>query len=277
MGLIDFMLNLAGLLLWLNWCTAGVDPLARPKASTLLGTLKPAEPTRFRRWPLLVGLGLLLVVRAFFYWQLGPPLNWDPALGLGAVVLPFRSGFFAQTLLFSVLSFVRMFVLLYVWLVFLWLIARSNASETPVPKLIRLYLGPLATLPALVQLVLPGIAGAVLWVMSEPLLARLGITVAAQSVSRLLLRAFLIGTSAYITLRYLVACLLIAYLVNSYVYVGTHSVLKFVEVTGVRLLSPVRKLPLRFGKIDLAPVVGIATVLFVGEVILYWLPQLYSL
>ena len=29
MGIVDFILNLAGLLLWLNWRSGGFDPLAQ--------------------------------------------------------------------------------------------------------------------------------------------------------------------------------------------------------------------------------------------------------
>ncbi len=44
MGLIDFILNLAGLLLWLNWRAAKADPLGKSKPATLIGTLRRAEP-----------------------------------------------------------------------------------------------------------------------------------------------------------------------------------------------------------------------------------------
>ena len=42
MGLIDFILNLAGLLLWLNWRAAKADPLGKPAPATLIGTLRRA-------------------------------------------------------------------------------------------------------------------------------------------------------------------------------------------------------------------------------------------
>jgi hypothetical protein len=64
MPLIDFILNLAGLLLWLNWRSSRFDPLAHTSAATLAGTLKRAEPRRFQGWPFLGGLVGLLLLRA---------------------------------------------------------------------------------------------------------------------------------------------------------------------------------------------------------------------
>ena len=40
MTLIDFILNLAALLLWFNWRAARIDPLATATPSTLAGTLR---------------------------------------------------------------------------------------------------------------------------------------------------------------------------------------------------------------------------------------------
>ena len=71
MGIIDFILNLAGLLLWLNWRSLRFDPLGKRTPATLIGTLRRAEPRRLRRWHLPAALGGLLLLRAVFYWQIG--------------------------------------------------------------------------------------------------------------------------------------------------------------------------------------------------------------
>ena len=76
MGLIDFILNLAGLLLWLNWRSVRFDPLGKRTPATLIGTLRRAEPRRLRRWHLLAALGGLLLLRALFYWQIGSAAHW---------------------------------------------------------------------------------------------------------------------------------------------------------------------------------------------------------
>jgi len=275
MGLIDFILNVVGFLLWLNWCTARLDPMARATARTLLGTLKPVAPVRFRRWPLLAWIALLLVARAIFYWELGPPLNWDPALDLGAVVLPFKSGLFGQALLFSLLSYVRIFVILYLWIIFLRAVAPPDTRENPAAKLLKLYLGRLAHWPTAVQLFIPFFAGAVLWIVLEPVLVKLGITLPAHSVLQLLGRAALVGVSSYVTLRWLIAFLLLVHLVDTYVYMGKTPALEFGVATAANLLRPLRKIRPRIGKIDLADLLGIALVCLIGEAVLWVLPRLY--
>ena len=63
MGLIDFILNLAGMLLWLNWRSIRFDPLARTTPATLAGTLRRAEPPRMKRWHFLAALAALLLLR----------------------------------------------------------------------------------------------------------------------------------------------------------------------------------------------------------------------
>jgi hypothetical protein len=106
MGIIDFILNLAGLLLWLNWCSLRFDPLGKRMPATLIGTLRRAEPRRLRRWHLPSALGGLLLLRAVFYWQIGSEAGWAAGkLNLGIIVLSFRSDSFGCILLYSLASF----------------------------------------------------------------------------------------------------------------------------------------------------------------------------
>src|SRR5574341_1371323 len=90
MDVIDLILDLAALLLWLNWRSLRFDPLVRTSVSSLAGTLRRAEPRSTRAWRILFGLASLLVLRAVLYWLLGAPVEWTPKLHLGAVVLAFR-------------------------------------------------------------------------------------------------------------------------------------------------------------------------------------------
>ena len=53
MGIVDFILNLAGLLLWLNWRSNRFDPLVKRLPATLMGTLRPRRAQTLRRWHLL--------------------------------------------------------------------------------------------------------------------------------------------------------------------------------------------------------------------------------
>src|SRR3954470_23795001 len=105
MPLIDFILNIAGLLLWLNWLSINFDPLNRATAASLIGTLKKADASGPKRWKFLAGLVSLLLLRALIYWQVGAAVNWTPSLQLGFVDLSFRSDYLGRMLLFSLFSF----------------------------------------------------------------------------------------------------------------------------------------------------------------------------
>src|SRR6266478_6429890 len=118
-SLIDFILNLACLLLWLNWRSLGADPLSKTTPATLAGTLRRAEPQRLRGWHLLAALGILLLLRALLYWQIGPAVNWTPTLRLAAIAISFRSDFLDRMLLFSGLSFGMALAVLYLSLLLL--------------------------------------------------------------------------------------------------------------------------------------------------------------
>src|SRR5471032_2570648 len=108
MGIVDFILNLAGLLLWANWRSTLFDPVNKRKPATLVGALRRAAPTRFRHWHLLVAIGALLVLRALFYWQIGSAAGWTGRLDLGATTIFSRNNLFGPMLLFSIFSFARL-------------------------------------------------------------------------------------------------------------------------------------------------------------------------
>src|ERR1700728_2744563 len=106
MRLIDFILNLAGLLLWLNWLSIQFDPLAKTTPASLVGTLRKADPSGPRRWQSLAGLGALVLARAVIYSQISASVHWNPRLDLGIISLSFRNDNFWHLLLFSMLGFV---------------------------------------------------------------------------------------------------------------------------------------------------------------------------
>src|SRR6266481_4398705 len=119
MGAIDFILNLAGLLLWLSWRSMYFDPLAKSTPTTLVGTLKRAEPRRVKAWQLAAALSAIVGLRALLYWLIGAPADWTPKLNLELVVLAFRSDSFRAALVFSCLSMLRFLVVFYFWLLIL--------------------------------------------------------------------------------------------------------------------------------------------------------------
>ena len=56
-----------------------------------------------------------------------------------------------------------------------------------------------------------------------------------------------------------------AALLNTYIYFGKHPFWNYVNATAQTLLAPLRKIPLRAGRVDFAPVVGIVIIFFAAE------------
>ena len=92
MGLIDFILNLAALLLWLNWLSVRTGPVAQPYS--LAGTLKKAGTSLAHRWKFLLALVALLAFRSLIYWQVGSAVNWRPQIPLVVITVFFKKIFF---------------------------------------------------------------------------------------------------------------------------------------------------------------------------------------
>jgi uncharacterized protein YggT (Ycf19 family) len=278
MGLINLILNLAGVLLWLNWRSVRFDPLGKSTPATLAGTLRRAEPRRLRRWHLLAALAGLLLVRALLYWQLGSAVDWTPHFHLGGVdiVVPFRSDSWWRMLLFSCLSFAVTLGACYLWLLLLSIVNGRKAQGDPLQKLVRLHLGRLDRWPWPVKVLLPLLFSLACWYCLSLLLARLGSIPPAASKIHRLEQAVVVGVGSYLSWRYLIGGLLALYLVGSYVYLGDQPVWSFIALTGRNLLTPLRWVPLRLGKADFAPLVGIALVFFAAELAERGLTELYQ-
>src|SRR4051812_29856897 len=105
MPVLDFILNCACVLLWLNWRSRGLTNVPRAPGIALIGTLKRAERSRAERWPSSAVLGIVLFARAIFYWQAGPSFHWTPSFSVGPIALHFRSDMFTRMFLYSLLGF----------------------------------------------------------------------------------------------------------------------------------------------------------------------------
>ncbi|HWW02711.1 MAG TPA: hypothetical protein VNZ64_23630 [Candidatus Acidoferrum sp.] len=274
MGVVDFILNLAALLLWLSWRSLHFDPLAQSTPATLVGTLRRAEPRRWKGWQLLAGLVLLLALRPVLYRGVGSAAGWTPRLDLGVVALAFRSDSFPAgislrtTALYSVLSFGRLLLVFYFWLLIVGLINRGTAEPDPIQKVVRLHLGRIARWPWPLQLLLPILLTAILWVALHPLLVSMDVLTPTRSPAHLAEQGLLVGVGLFFTLKFLLPVFLLLHLLVSYVYVGTNPLWDFVSTTSHNLLRPIKAL--RYGKLDLAPVAGVLLTL----VLLHWLPNL---
>lgn len=270
MLLINFILDVAGLLLWLSWRTVRFDPLGRATPATLVGTVRRAEPARMRRWHFLAVLFGLLFVRALFYWQIGPAVNWTPRLDLGVVALAFRGNRFLPAFLFSLFSFLEMLLVFYFWLLALAVLHGRSANPGPFQKLIALQLGRIARWPRVVQVLLPLVFVAGLWIAAHPLLLYGGAVNRVRSFAHLIEQAALVGIGIYFTLKILLPVFLFLHVVASYVYLGSSPFWEFISATARKVLVPLNRLPLRYSRIDFAPLVGIVLILLV----LHTLPTL---
>ena len=263
MDLIDFILNLAGLLLWLNWRAAKADPLGRPTPATLVGTLRRAEPAHAMRWHLPAVLGGLLLLRALFYWQIGSALKpvWAGTLDLGVIAPSFISNSFGRILLFSIFSFARMFGILYLWLVLLSILD----GPMPTHRLVKMQLGEIDGWPRWIKFLLPLPVIALLWWLASWVLAWLHIIPPPVSPPRQIAAALVIALGSYLVWKFLIAALLALHLLNSYIYFGKNPFWSYVNAEAQTLLLPLRAAPLRAGRVDFAPVVGIALVFLAAE------------
>jgi len=264
MGIVDFILNLAGLLLWLNWRSNRLDPLVKRRPATLMGTLRPAAPKKFRRWQLPGFIALLLLVRAVIYWRIGSTTNGAGVLDLGMVVLGFSSGpywvGFWHMVLFSFASFGRVLGILYVWLLALSLLA----GPLPIHGLVTIPLGRVDGWPRWVKLMLPLLATAVVWWLASWLFIRLHILTPMPPIGRLE-QSVVLGISSYCLWQYPLGAILLLHLLNSYIYFGAHPFWKYVSATAQTVLQPLRKIPLRVGKVDFAPLAGMGLLFCAGQ------------
>ena len=257
MGIVDFILNLAGLLLWLNWRSVRFDPLAKRTPATLMGTLRPADPQKIRRWHLLAIIAGLLVLRAMVYRWIGP--LWVAKLDLVATTPQFRSNLFPDILFFSFLSFGLTLVVFYVGVLLLSILH----GPEPIHRLVKIPMGRVDGWPVWLKVLLPLIIVSVFWwLLSWPLdgMQKLPVSMAQRCE-----QSMVIGLGSYVVWKFPTGALLGLYLLNSYIYFGKHPFWKYVSLAAQTLLRPLKPIPLRMGKVDFAPVVGIAIIFLAAE------------
>jgi len=276
MSLIDFILNLAGLLLWLNWRSIGFDPLGRRTPATLLGTLRRAEPPHLHRWHSLAALGGLLLFRAVIYWQIGSAIKpvWAGILNLGVVFPAFVSNSFIRMTLFSCLSFGVTLGVFYLWLLLLSIL--TGPEPPPFHRLVRVPLGGIDRWPCWAKFLLPLIVTAFFWWLAVWPLTWLQVIPRPISPAHRIEEALVIGLGSYLVWKYIAGALLVLHLLNSYIYFGKHPFWAYVNAEARTLLLPLRRVPLRVGKADFAPVVGIALVFLTAELAGHGLFLLYG-
>ena len=261
MGWIDFILNVAGLLLWLNWRSMGFAPVPASAKNPLLRTLKRPEVRRGKRWFYLIGLGALLLFRPVIYRHVGSALDWTPHLQLNVLSLPFRSDLPDRMLWYSLLSFAMAFFLFYSWLLLLSVINGAETESDALQKLVSLHLGWIDRLPAYAKIVLPELAACLLWAALAPLFAKAGILPTPASAAQTWEQGLVLGLVTFLAWKWLLVGILLLHLLNSYVYLGESPLLNFVTIAARHLLKPLQPLRLQVQKVDFAPLVGVGLVL----------------
>lgn len=275
MGLIDLILNLAALLLWLNWRHAGSSPAAT-QGSLLLSTLRRADKPQQHRWRYLVAMIALVLLRAPVYSQLGYALNWTPKLDLGVIALSFRSDYLGRVFLFSILSFLQMLTLFYISFIFLNLTNRKPSESDIFQRSVRQQLGWLSQWPLVIQIVLPIVVIALLWLSLAYWFAEMSLLPPQGEAQSVLLQGAVIGGAAWLACKLVIVFFLALHLLNSYVYLGNHAFWKYVNATAQNLLRPLSWLPLQFGRIDFTPLLGIGLVLLAAELAMRGLRDIFQ-
>jgi uncharacterized protein YggT (Ycf19 family) len=274
MAIVDFILNLAGLLLWFGWRQSRTQLVVPNAGISLLSTLKRADTGRQRTHflPLLLGL---LFLRTILYWQLGSALNWVASLPLGVITLSFRSRLPGQMLVFSFASFGLVLATALLWLIVLSVL-HPRTVDSAQHRFVRTQIGFMDRWPSGLRLLLPLVAVAALWAALSPALSWLDLQPAAKSIGHIFEQAGVHGIGFYFHVRWLFVGVLLLHVLNSYVYLGTAAFWTYIQQTAQVLLLPLRWIPLQFGRIDFAPVLGLALVFALCEAAergLWWIYQ----
>jgi uncharacterized protein YggT (Ycf19 family) len=266
MGAVDFILNIAGLLLWLNWRSNRFDPLVKRLPATLMGTLRPAAPKKLRRWLLPVFIAVLLLLRAVIYWWIGLETRWSGKLNLGVTVLWFSSGShlmpFYHMVSFSFFSFALTLGIFYIWLLLLSLLS----GPLPIHGLVTIPLGRVDRWPGWARATLPFFATAVSWWLASWWFNWLGVLTPVSMAGRFQ-QSLVIGIYSYVLWQYPLGIILLLHLLNSYIYFGKHPFWKYINATAQTILQPLRRVPLRLGKVDFAPLVGMVLIFGAAHVV----------
>jgi uncharacterized protein YggT (Ycf19 family) len=114
------------------------------------------------------------------------------------------------------------------------------------------------------------------WWLASWLFAWLEIIPKPISAAHRIEESLVIGLASYLAWKFIAATLLMLHLLNTYIYFGKHPFWNYVNTTAQTLLVPLRKISLRAGKADFAPVVGIVIIFFAAELAERGLVWLYA-
>lgn len=271
---LDWMTNLAGLFMWLSWRGFGSGP-ASP-GLTLVSNLKPAGRDRDRpRW-LLPGLAVLLLCRALvhhhFSGQFGSAAVWSP----GPVSVMFRSDLFQRMVAFSILSWFQILLFAYVAFAFFAGLRRNEPEPDPITRSLRGELGRLARWPWIFSPIPFLVLSGLLWLAVSGWLTDAGLVPPFVSPTQRWQQSLVVALGAIASLKWPLVVICVLRFLLDHVYVGTSPVWDYAHKTGGRLIVWLRWLPLRFGTLDLVPLVAAAAYWSAGYFLDGALPRLFQ-
>jgi len=266
MGLLHLILNLAALLLWVHWRIGPPMQQTTRRRTTGAGLTQLLLRKARSSISLLLLLGLL-AGRGWFYYAVAPDLDWQPRMSLVIfslgnlqdMSLPFDHNVFEKQLAFSFISFLPWLVVFNFCILVLSVLRPDIKEAEGWNRFLRAQLGWLDWLPAILKIPIGLIAATGLFYGAALWLQRI-IILPGELDTPFELAHFAADTTAIHLwhVSWFVMGLITLYYLNSYIYFGGHNFWKTLEATGKSLLWPLNLLPLRWGKLDLAPVIGIA-------------------
>jgi hypothetical protein len=262
MNLIDWILNLAGLFLWIDWRSGTISKRPRSILS-LANSVRPAESRMRAEFGSLAILLFLLAVRPSFYYSIGSKLGWTPQLDLFAISLPWRSDLLGRMYLYSTITFLLTLGLFYSAMLLLSAVNRRLPDTEVMQQFVRLQLGWIERIPWPLKLLLPSLVGGLAWAAALPLLAAIDLFPSVPDSQIIWGQALVFALAALLTWKWVLIAIFLLHLLNFYVYLGTHPAWAYISVTARTLLAPFSFLS--FSKLDLAPVLGIGIVLALSE------------
>ncbi|MBI3876189.1 MAG: hypothetical protein HY300_09595 [Verrucomicrobia bacterium] len=202
----------------------------------------------------------------------------DLLLNLAALLLwlSFRAAAFPSPAIAPAASLLSTLAVFYLWLVLLSVANARLPEQDFIQRLVRLHLGWTERLPALLRLLLPPLLIIVAWRVAQPSLVNAGVLPAARDAARVWEQGVVLAAGAIFAWKFIIAGLMVLHLANSYVYLGEAAFWPWVDATAKNLLGPLKKIPLRFARVDLTPVAAIALVWIAAHFGLRMLTQLFQ-
>ncbi len=276
MDFIDLILNFCALMLWVVWRSLGFARIQPSIASHSLMAGLRAAPAQSggRRWGYLFALLAVLTLRSLFYHSVGPAAQWTPTMEFGPVGVAFRTDYLWRAFLYSAVSFGKFLGFFYLWVVFFSAVNESAPDYDPVHDWVRSHLGIFERLPRAMKFLTPGIVGGLVWAGLGWAFISLGMAPPVEKGPDFVRECLMMAGCAYLPLKIPALIVLVCHTVNSYIYLGRHDWLDFIDATARNMVVPLRWL--RVGKADLAPLAAIALIVFAERQAQLWVDSSFG-